>query len=338
MLHSGKTSSWSEWMLVRLLAGVLFTILIWGQCTLAQQAAASQTDEKQGKSGLAENKLGPTVQPRSDVPDTLIDGGDLLRISVFSVKDFDVDARVSARGSVSLPLIGDVQVAGLTPEEVEGVVARRLVTGNFILEPQVSVFVKEYATQGVSVLGEVEKPGIYPMLGSHGLFDVLSMAGGATQKSGPTVTITHKGRPNDALTINLVDVGKSAEADPGILPGDTVFVSKAGIVYVVGDVKNPSGIVIENSSDMTVLKAIAIAGGTNPTASVNNAKLIRKTPGGHEESSIPLKKIFAAKAADQKLQPEDIVFVPSSAARSAGRRGLEAVLQAATGVAIYRTP
>jgi polysaccharide biosynthesis/export protein len=325
-------------MLLRLLATGLFSVLLLGQYALSQDEIAPQPDRTHSMSGPNESKAPPTVQPGSDVPDTLIDGGDLLRISVFGVKDFDVDARVSARGNVSLPLIGDVQLAGLTPDEAEGIVARRLVTGNFILEPQVSVFVKEYATQGVSVLGEVEKPGIYPLLGSHGLFDVLSMAGGATQKSGPTVTITHKGRPNDVVVVNLADVGRSTDANAGVLPGDTVFVSKAGIVYVVGDVRTPSGIVIENDSDMTVLKAIAMAGGTNPTASVNSAKLIRKTANGHEETSIPLKKIFAAKATDLKLQPEDIIFVPNSAARSAGRRGLEAVLQAATGVAIYRTP
>ena len=325
-------------MPVGLLGTTLIASLILGHCAFAQDTVAPQTNANRTPSALAESKPTPTMQPGSDVPDTLIDGGDLLRISVFGVKDFDVDARVSARGNVSLPLIGNVQLAGLTPNEAEGIVARRLVTGNFILEPQVSVFVKEYATQGVSVLGEVEKPGIYPLLGSHGLVDVLSMAGGATQKSGPTVTITHKGRPNDVVVVNLADVGRSTDANAGVLPGDTVFVSKAGIVYVVGDVRTPSGIVIENDSDMTVLKAIAMAGGTNPTASVNSAKLIRKTANGHEETSIPLKRIFAAKATDLKLQPEDIIFVPNSAARSAGRRGLEAVLQAATGVAIYRTP
>jgi polysaccharide biosynthesis/export protein len=328
---------WGGWMLIRALATVLLGVLMLEQPATTQDAVTSQTNENQAKSILAERTSRPSAL-RSATLDTLIGGGDLLKISVFGVKDFDVDARVSARGSVSLPLLGEVQLAGLTPGEAERVVARRLVTGNFILEPQVSVFVKEYATQGISVLGEVEKPGIYPLLGLHGLFDVLSMAGGATQKSGPTVTITHRDRPNDAVTVNLVDVGKSADANAEVLPGDTVFVSKAGIVYIVGDVKNPSGIVIENSSDMTVLKAIAVAGGTNSTAAVNHAKLIRKTPSGHEESSIPLKKIFEGKAADLKLQPEDILFVPSSATRSAGRRGLEAVLQAATGVAIYRTP
>jgi polysaccharide export outer membrane protein len=309
-----------------------------GQLVVSQDTITPQRDENQAKSLLADSTSRPPSQLTSNAPDTLISAGDLLRISVFDVKDFDIDARVSARGDVSLPLVGDVLLAGLTPDEAQAVIARRLVTGNFILEPQVSVFVKEYAAQGVSVLGEVEKPGIYPLLGSHGLFDVLSMAGGATPKSGPTVTITHRSRPNDPVQVKLVDVGQSSNANSKILPGDTVFVSKAGLVYVVGDVKNPSAVVIENDSEMTVLKAIAIAGGVNPTAALNSAKLIRRTSNGPEETPLSLKKILAAKGTDLKLQPEDIIFVPNSAAKSAGRRGIEAVLQAATGVAIYRTP
>jgi polysaccharide export outer membrane protein len=324
-------------MLIRLLCVVPLTILL-GKGALSQNVSAPSTNERPAESALTSSQPQPIVQHGTDTLETLIGGGDLLRISVFGVKDFDVDARVSARGNISVPLIGDVQVAGLTTGETEAVIEKRLIDGQFMLQPQVSVFAKEYATQGISVLGEVQKPGIYPMLGSHGLFDVLSMAGGPTPKSGPTVTITHRGRPNDPVQVKLVGVGKSADADAEILPGDTVFVSKAGIVYVVGEVKNPSGIVIENGSDMTVLKAIAMAGGVSPTAAVNSAKLIRRSSNGPEETSIPLKKIFSAKVTDLKLQPEDIIFVPSSAAKSAGRRGLEAVLQAATGVAIYRTP
>jgi len=314
---------WSGWMPVRLLGTVLFTILMLEQGALSQNAVIPQANERRAG---------------RDATETLIGGGALLRVSVFGVKDFDVDARVSARGSVSLPLIGDVQIAELTTDEAQAVIEKRLIDGQFMLHPQVSVFAKEYATQGVSVLGEVQKPGIYPLLGSHGLFEVLSLAGGTTQKSGPFVTIRHRNSLNNPIQVKLVEVGKSADANSEILPGDTVFVSKAGIVYVVGDVKNPSGVVIENDSDMTVLKAIAIAGGVNPTAAVNSAKLIRRTTNGPEETSIPLKKILAAKGTDLKLQPEDIIFVPNSAAKSVGRRGLEAVLQAATGVAIYRTP
>src|SRR6266404_13874 len=180
-------------MLIRLLCVVPLTILL-GKGALSQNVAAPSTNERPAESALTSSQPQTIVQHGTDTLETLIGGGDLLRISVFGVKDFDVDARVSARGNISVPLIGDVQVAGLTTGEAEAVIEKRLIDGQFMLQPQVSVFAKEYATQGISVLGEVQKPGIYPMLGSHGLFDVLSMAGGPTPKSGPTVTITHRGR------------------------------------------------------------------------------------------------------------------------------------------------
>jgi len=121
-------------------------------------------------------------------------------------------------------------------------------------------------------------------------------------------------------------------------PGDTILVSKAGVVYVVGDVHLPGGFVMENGNDITVLKAIALAQGTNPNASLNGAKLIRKTPEGSKEVPLPLKQIFASKAPDPQLQPDDVIFVPSSAGKSAAKRGAEAILQMATGVAIWRIP
>lgn len=316
---------------------MLFTIPLLGQSLVSESAAARQTVVPAERPGSSSAKTSDGDRASSE-PEVLIGEGDLLRVSVFGVKDFDEDVRVSARGSVSLPLIGDVQVVGFTTDEAEAVIATRLVDGNFMVHPQVSVFVKEYATEGVSVLGEVGKPGIYPLLGPHQLFDVLSLAGGVTQKTGPTVTITHRSRPDDPILVNVTDIGRSPHANAEIFPGDTVFVSKAGMVYVVGDVKNPSGIVMDNDSEMTVLKAIAIAGGLNATAAVNSAKLIRRTTQGREENTIPLKKILEAKSSDLKLQAEDIVFVPGSAAKGAGRRGLEAIVQAATGVAIYRTP
>jgi polysaccharide export outer membrane protein len=112
-------------------------------------------------------------------------------------------------------------------------------------------------------------------------------------------------------------------------------VSKAGIVYVVGDVKMPGGFVMENGK-MTVLQALAMAQGANPTASLNSAKVIHRENGKQQESEIPLKKILTAKATDVNMQPEDILFVPGSAGRSVMRRSLEAIVKTATGVAIYR--
>jgi polysaccharide export outer membrane protein len=121
-----------------------------------------------------------------------------------------------------------------------------------------------------------------------------------------------------------------------VLPGDTVVVSKAGIVYVVGDVRVPGGFIIDKPR-FTVLQALAMAQGANPTASLNHAALIRITPQGEQQHTIlKLEPILSAKAPDVVLQPDDIVFVPRSAAKSAFRRGLEAAVQTASGMAIYR--
>jgi polysaccharide biosynthesis/export protein len=268
--------------------------------------------------------------------EALIGSGDLLQIRVYGVADLDQEVRVSGNGDVSLPLVDDVHVAGLSPKEAQAVIEGRLVSGGFLLHPHVSVFQKEYATQGVSVLGEVMKPGVYPLLGSRRLFDILSMAGGTTPKAGTFVTITHRDQPERPTRVTLSDeTDKSAAANVTIAPGDTLSVSKAPLVYVVGDVHRPSGIPMDNGGEMTVLQAIAIAEGTNPTASLGHARLIRKTPQGPQEIPIALNKMLAAKAPDMQLQRDDIVFVPSSIGKHAARRGLESIVQIATGVAIY---
>jgi polysaccharide export outer membrane protein len=121
-----------------------------------------------------------------------------------------------------------------------------------------------------------------------------------------------------------------------ILPGDTIVVAKAGVVYVVGAVGKPGGFTMDRNEKLTVLQALALAEGSRPDAALNKSKLIRKTEAGSEEIPIPLGKILASAVPDQKLQPDDILFVPNSAAKGAARRSLEAIVQTATGVIIYR--
>jgi polysaccharide export outer membrane protein len=292
--------------------------------------AAAQNATKQPEAGTA-----PGVQ--HSVSEMLIGGGDLLEVTVYGT-DFDKQVRVSDAGEISLPLLGTVKLAGLSIREGERVVARELAQRGYFTDPQVSIFDREYASQAISVLGEVQKPGLYPLPGTRTLLDAISAAGGTTAKAGSQVTIIRRSRPEHP---EIVPLSYSAEAsptgNPQVLPGDTVVVSKAGIVYVVGDVKQPAGIVMENSR-MTVLQAIAMAQGTNPTAKLNSSKVIRKTPDGPKEIPIRLKNILGAKATDLVLQPDDILFIPSSAAKSAARRSVEAVVQTATGIAIYRRP
>jgi polysaccharide export outer membrane protein len=272
----------------------------------------------------------------SAAPVLMIGGGDLLKVSVFGAADSDQEVRVDQDGNASLNFIGSVHLAGLTSNQAERLIAKKLEDGGFYTHPQVTVFSKEYATQGVSVLGEVQRPGVYALLGTRRLFDVLSMAGGTSPKAGRIVSITRRDHPESPRTVLLSnDANESAKSNIEVFAGDTIMVSRAGVVYVVGDVHKPSGVVMDNGTDMTVLQAIAMAEGANPTAKLNKAKLIRKTPNGPQETPLPLRDMLASKAPDLRLQAEDIIFVPNSAAKTAGRRTMEAIIQTATGLAIY---
>jgi polysaccharide export outer membrane protein len=294
-----------------------------------------------------ENAVQPNVIHSSNVPqvpnptpgnaaphEVLVSSGDLLAVSVLGAPDYRYDVRVSSSGTISLPMTGSIKVAGLTTPQAETAIAEDLQKQGFFNEPRVSVFVKEYSTSGTSVLGEVQHPGIYPLLGHRTLLDALSAAGGTTPRAGKSVTITHRDHPEKAETVMISSSDGQKMTNVSVLPGDTIVVSKAGVVYVVGDVKEPTGIIMDNPR-FTVLQAIAMAHGTNPTAAMGSAKLIRNVAGVPREIPIPLNKILSAKSTDLALQADDIVFVPNSAMKTATRRGLEAALQAATGVAIY---
>ena len=275
--------------------------------------------------------------PAADNSEVLIGPGDLLEVSVYGAPDYSKQVRVGATGEITLPMAGTIHVGGLPNDEAGQLIANRLSEGGFFNDPRVSVFTRESAIQGVSVLGEVQKPGIYPMLGEKRLFDVISSAGGTTQRAGNKITITRRSDPQHPQTVTLsYDTTMPMDANLPVHPGDTVMVSKAGIVYVVGDVRLPGGFIMENSQ-MTIMQAVAMAQGANPTASLNNSKLIRKTGADSQPQEIPisLKKILSAKIPDVNLQANDIVFVPSSVAKTTGRRTVEAIVQTVSGMAIY---
>lgn len=284
--------------------------------------------------------MNPQVEdtPPEDISisELLIGNNDLLQVSIFGSENFRQEVRVSSNGDVSLPLVGSVHVAGMSPHQAQELIRDKLVQGSFYRDPQVSVFVREYSSAGVYVLGEVQRPGFYPLLNVRRLLEAISIAGGGTPTAGRNVAITNPNRPLRSVTVTLSnDPGRSAEENVVIMPGDTIVVSKAGIVYVVGDVRMPTGVVMDRGG-LTVLQAIAMAQGTNPTAALGNAKLIRKTGDSQEEITLSLKNILSGKAPDPPLRADDIVFVPTSVGKSVGRRTLETALQVFTGVAMYR--
>jgi polysaccharide biosynthesis/export protein len=296
-----------------------------------------QPDSVPGESGDSADATNATVPSSRPAIgelsfEILIGTGDLIEVSVYGASDYVKDVRVLSTGEITLPMVGTLKVAGLTPAQAEELIAKRLKEGDYFTDPRVSVIEKETVTQGISVLGEVQKPGVYSLPGERRLFDAISAAGGTTPRAGNTVSIMHRANSQQSETVTLSYGKSSKESNVYVYPGDTIAVSKAGVVYVVGDVRLPGGFVMENSH-MTILQAYAMAQGANITAALDRAQLIRNS--GSEAQVISLKRILAAKAPDLNLQPDDIVFVPTSGAKVAGRRTLDAIVQAATGMAIY---
>jgi polysaccharide export outer membrane protein len=270
----------------------------------------------------------------SAATDIILESGDLLEVSVAGAPEYRYEVRVTATGDASLPMLGNLKVAGLSTPQTETAIARRLQEKGFFNDPQVSVFVKEYAAAGISVLGEVQKPGIYPLPGNRTLLDAISAGGGVTPRAGKTVTITRRDGKDKSETVPLSQENGHM-TNVAVHPGDTIVVSKAGMVYVVGDVKEPTGIVLDNPH-LTVLQAVAVAHGTNPTASLKGATLIHKTTGDTpQQTPIPLDNIMRAQAPDLELHADDIVFVPNSRAKTIRLRTFEALVQTATGIAIW---
>lgn len=260
--------------------------------------------------------------------------GDLLEVSVYNVPELNTKARIGNSGDVYLPLIDYVHVGDLTVEEAQALIQKRLEDGGFVRGAHVTIFIDESASQGVTILGDVAKPGIYPVLGDRKLYDLISAAGGFTATAGRKVSIIRQQSKSAPITVNLPrNLADDLQDNIEIMPGDTITVPRAPIIYVVGDVGHPAGFLVDNGS-LTVLQALALAGGTNHTAKIGGTRIIRKSPTGMTETRVPLKKMLEAKAPDVNLQADDILFVPLSGARVAAGTSFNAAVSAATGLAI----
>jgi polysaccharide biosynthesis/export protein len=265
----------------------------------------------------------------------------------------DKPVRVDASGYIPLLMIGRVRAAGLTVEELEKSIAKRLEA--HLRTPQVSVSVMEFSSQPVSVIGSVNNPGVHQLQGRKTLVEILSLAGGLKPDAGPLVKIT---RPVQWGKIPLpqavVDAsGQYAVADVAlkdlveanspqenilIRPHDVLSVPRARMVYVVGNVGKPGGFILDGQETITVLKALSLAQGLGKEAAPQKAKVIHPAIDGGKalESAVPLNKILQGTSPDLPLQAEDILFVPGSAPKKVAARAVEAAIQAGTGIAIFR--
>jgi polysaccharide biosynthesis/export protein len=318
----------------------------------AQEPSNSNTPEPQANTPAtpAAQPVDQTINPSATAPQAKADdstkastndsiqiklgAGDVIEVSVYNVPELTTKARVSNAGDVYLPLIDYVHVQGMTQEEAQALIEKRLSDGGFVRNPHVSIFVDEASSQGVIVLGEVMKPGIYPDVADHKLYEIISEAGGFSQNAARKVAILRRNVPDPIR----VDLPRNLADDPSdnidIQPGDTITIPRAPIIYVVGDVSRPSGLAVDNGT-LTVLQALALAGGANHTAKLGAARIIRKGPAGMTETKVEIKKMLEAKLPDLTLQPDDILFIPVSGVRVFAGKSFDVAMAAAAAVSIY---
>jgi polysaccharide export outer membrane protein len=243
---------------------------------------------------------------------------DLLEISVFDVEELDQTVRVADDGSITMPLLGRLTVAGLTKSELESLIAG-LLEERYVRNPQVTVFVKEYESKRVAVSGAVKKPGTYEMLGRKTLLEMISMAGGLDKDLGKEIIIFRRGEDGTTKRIPVHLERLVYEADPAlnlvVAPSDIIYVPTVEKVrvFVSGAVKNPDLYEVPRDEPITVLKAITIAGGTTDRAAEKRVQVIRTDGDGNRVTLlVNLRKVKRGKAEDPILQRDDIVLVPEA--------------------------
>lgn len=261
---------------------------------------------------------GWAVAQMDDSVDYIIGPKDLLEINVFGVNELDTTVRVSEDGLITVPLVGEVRVAGMTKGGVEKELTR-LFEDRFLRNPQVTVFIKEYRSKKISLLGAVNNPGDYELLGRQTLLQIISKAGGLTEDAGKEIIIirNQEDGSNSSFKISVEDLVQGGDAALNIVlqPGDIINIpiDKMVRVYVFGQVKNPGALQVKKSNIPTLLQAIAQAGGFSPRASRGKVTIKRVDDQGREiQMKVNAKDIIKGKKKDVRLLEDDVVYVPES--------------------------
>jgi polysaccharide biosynthesis/export protein len=332
---------------------IVVTLIVFGlfQLAAAQDSIPSENSipqkQKAQQEGTQNKPLGNSIEPTAgdlEKPGRMetnslalvLGPGDEADVTVYGAPDLSGHTRVGADGNISMPLIGYVRVAGLSSSEAEAAIEGQLRRASVLNDPRVSVFVKEYTNSGISVAGEVAKPGFYSVVGPHRLFDVLQAAGGPTDRAASKVVISHRDQTDSTTFAISKDPAEMAVSNVVLQPGDTVVVPKAGIVYVLGEVTRPGGYVMNSTGGITVMQIVAVAGGPTHLASAGKTRLLRRTANGFQEQRIDLKKLLRGQAQDVSVQDEDILFVPTSGVKSA--LNASALVGTVGAAAIYHVP
>jgi len=242
-----------------------------------------------------------------EVDQTRIGAGDTIRITVYQSPDLSLETRVNENGAISYPLLGRVQMAGLTVNAAEAHLAAELKRRDFVRDPQVIIVVTQVRANQVNVLGQVGRPGRYPLdLAGMRMTEVLALAGGVIAGAGSdtiVLTGTRNGRPfrHEVELPRLFAPGGAAD-DSVVAPGDTVWVDRAPQIYMYGEIQHPGVVRLERG--MTVMQAVAAGGGATQRGTLKGLKITRRGPDGRMQTIEP--------AMDDTLKDGDVVFIRES--------------------------
>jgi polysaccharide biosynthesis/export protein len=292
----------------RVALGLMFLagFLIHSSCAQTPASSSSVTSEQ------------PALATSSEAPSDEqihIGPGDLLDIEIFNTPELSAPkVRVDQFGKIALPILdGPIAVSGLSTSAAAEALRRQLQTAQIMPDPRVTVFIVEYSTQGITVLGEVRSPGTYTLLGPHSLYDALTAAGGPTPTEGSSIVIKHANDLSHPVTISVASPNYSeTQKSTMVYPGDTIVVSRAELVYVVGDVAHSGAYYLQSGRTLTVLELVALAQGINRTAKMGKCSVVRKNPEGVETIHFDLGKVMKSKAPNFTLLAGDVVVVPRS--------------------------
>lgn len=232
--------------------------------------------------------------------------GDTVKINVHGHPDLSTEAQVSENGTINFPLIGEVEVEGLSKGEAERKIGAALDGGQFIPNPQVNILVTEFRSQQVSVLGEVQKPGKYSLRSGGSLTDLLAQAGGVTEKGGSDVMVMRR-QPSGELKRYRVDISgmfrnAGTPEDPTLAPNDIIYVPTAPVFYIYGEVQKPGAYPLE--SELTVQQALSLGGGLTVRGTERGLRINRKDGSGKVQT--------LSAELNSKVKEGDVVYVKES--------------------------
>ena len=246
--------------------------------------------------------------------DLLLTTGDLISIRVFGQSDYTPIVRIGTDGNVLLPEIGILHLSGLSISTAEQLIATRLVDAGIYVHPQITLQVTEGPNAVATVIGETH--GVVPIVGTRRLLDVLTTAGGLPATASHVITIHRPGQDAPIVVDLGSDPMRSQLSDIPIFAGDTIIISRIGVVYMIGAFKTPGTIPLTPYTPLTLMEATALSGGLTFEAKYDDLRVIRTIGGQRTVVKLDVKRVLYGRAPDPILQPNDIVFLPTSALKS----------------------